>query len=80
MMLRMVVLLLLFESSAFATGLIPLRAGPLSMIFDADNVMLRFVKIGDTEVLRAINAPVRNQYWYLTESLARKIQDACVRG
>lgn len=74
MMLRMVVLLLLFESSAFATGLIPLRAGPLSMIFDADNVMLRFVKIGDTEVLRAINAPVRNQYWGTVPPVASQIQ------
>ncbi|MBP60419.1 MAG: hypothetical protein CMJ62_02730 [Planctomycetaceae bacterium] len=42
---------------------IPLRAGPLSMTFDVDNVMLRFVRVGKAEVLRGINAPVRNQFW-----------------
>ena len=74
MMLRVVLLLLLFESSAFATGLIPLRAGPLSMTFDADNVMLRFVKIGETEVLRGLNAPIRNQYWGTVPPVASQIQ------
>ena len=62
MMLRMVVLLLLFESSAFATGLIPLRAGPLSMIFDADNVMLRFVKIANYLHLLAVSLNVAARY------------------
>ena len=43
--------------------LIPLHAGPLSMVFDVDNAMLRFIRVGKTEVLRGINAPVRNQFW-----------------
>jgi len=42
---------------------IPLRAGPMSMTFDVDNAMLRFIRVGKAEVLRGINAPVRNQFW-----------------
>ncbi len=43
---------------------IPLRAGPLTMLFDADNAFLRYVKAGPYEVLRGINGrPVRDQFW-----------------
>lgn len=42
---------------------IALRAGPLSMVFDPDHAMLRFLRVGQVEVLRGINAPVRNQFW-----------------
>lgn len=42
---------------------IPLRAGPLTMVFDADNVFLRYIRVGTHEVLRGINAPIRNQNW-----------------
>ncbi len=42
---------------------IPLRAGPVTMVFDADNVFLRYVRVGSHEVLRGINAPIRNQNW-----------------
>ena len=42
---------------------IPLQAGPVSMVFDADNVFLRYIRIGSHEVLRGINAPIRNQNW-----------------
>jgi len=51
--------LLLVAPSAFAEEPIPLRAGPVSMIFDVDNAMLRFVRAGHFEVLRGLNAPVR---------------------
>lgn len=56
-------LLLLVGTSAPADEPIPLRAGPLSMVFDADNAMLRYLRVGRIEVLRGINAPVRNQFW-----------------
>jgi len=56
-------LLLLVATRAPAEEPIPLRAGPLSMVFDVDNAMLRFVRVGEIEVLRGINAPVRNQFW-----------------
>jgi len=49
--------------SVSAADSIPLRAGPLTMTFDVDNAMLRFIRFGSAEVLRGINAPVRNQFW-----------------
>lgn len=42
---------------------IRLHAGPVSMRFDAENVFLRYIRVGDHEVLRGINAPVRNENW-----------------
>ena len=42
---------------------IPLRAGPVSMVFDAENVFLRYIRVGKHEVLRGINAPIRNENW-----------------
>ena len=42
---------------------IPLRAGPVSMVLDADNVFLRYIRVGKHEVLRGINAPIRNENW-----------------
>ena len=43
--------------------LLPLRAGPLSMVFDTESAFLRYVRVGPHEVLRGVNAPVRNQFW-----------------
>ena len=56
-------LLLLVGTSAPAEQPIPLRAGPLTMVFDADNAMLRYLRVGKIEVLRGINAPVRDRFW-----------------
>ena len=42
---------------------IPLRAGPVTMSFDAENVFLRYIRMGRHEILRGINAPVRNKNW-----------------
>ena len=50
-------LLLLVGARAPAEEPIPLRAGPLTMVFDADNAMLRYLRVGRIEVLRGINAP-----------------------
>ena len=59
-----VVLLLLWCSAiAVAADPIPLRAGAMSMVFEPDNALLRYLKVGSDEVLRGISAPVRNQYW-----------------
>ena len=49
--------------TAQAANLIPLRAGPLTMRFDADNVFLRYINLGPHEILRGINAPVRPHDW-----------------
>ncbi len=60
----LVLLLIQFTcTAALAAEPIPLRAGPLSMAFDVDNAMLRFIRFGKAEVLGGINAPVRNQFW-----------------
>lgn len=50
-------------STAHATKPIPLRAGPVSMVFDAENVHLRYIRVGNHEILRGINAPFRDQDW-----------------
>ena len=46
-----------------AAAPIPLRAGPVTMVFEPDNAFLRYVKVGPHEILRGITAPVRNQFW-----------------
>ncbi|MEO2046514.1 MAG: hypothetical protein ABGX16_08060 [Pirellulales bacterium] len=50
-------------ATAHATKPIPLRAGPVTMLLDAENAFLRYVRIGPHEILRGINAPIRNQNW-----------------
>jgi hypothetical protein len=40
-----------------------LRAGPLTMIFEPDNAFLRYVRLGDHEIVRSIYAVVRDQNW-----------------
>ena len=55
--------LLALTSTVHARELIPLRAGPVTMVFDTDNVFLRYIRVGSHEVLRGINAPIRNQNW-----------------
>jgi hypothetical protein len=56
-------LLVLSGSRLHAREPVPLRAGPLNMVFDVDNAFLRYVKIGEHEVLRGVNAPIRDQNW-----------------
>ncbi len=50
-------------SSTEAAEPIPLRAGPLTLLFDTDLAFVRYVKVGQHEVLRGINAPIRNDIW-----------------
>ena len=59
----LLLVLLGFSASAHAAAPIPLRAGPVTMIFEPDNAFLRYVKVGSHEILRGITAPVRNQFW-----------------
>ena len=42
---------------------IPLKAGPLAMIFEPDTAVLRHIRLGDFEVARAIYAAVRDENW-----------------
>ena len=62
--LALLLLLISFSMNHASAGeFIALRAGPLTMVFDVENAMLRFVRYGRNEVLHGINAPVRNQFW-----------------
>ena len=60
--------------SASAAQPIPLSAGPVSMMFDVDNAILRFVRVGDHEILRGINAPVRNRLWGTVDPQVGNVQ------
>ena len=62
-LLRSLLFLLCGSSAAPGAEPIPLSAGPLTMVFDADKAFLRYVRAGPYEVLRGINAPIRNQFW-----------------
>jgi hypothetical protein len=42
---------------------IPLRAGPLTMVFEPDTLWLRYVRLGRREVLRAVYVAVRDHNW-----------------
>src|SRR5262249_5279387 len=42
---------------------IELNAGPVSMIFEPDLGFLRYIKLGDNEILRGIYAAVRDHNW-----------------
>ena len=42
------------------------------MVFDVDNVFLRYLRVGDHEILRGINAPIRNENW---ETVSPKISN-----
>ena len=57
---------------SLANEFIPLRAGPITMVFDTENVFLRYLSVGDHEILRGINAPIRNQHW---ETVSPKISN-----
>ena len=43
--------------------LIPLQAGPLSLVLQADEGTLRYIHAGQSEVLRGVGALVRDHAW-----------------
>jgi hypothetical protein len=63
LLLKIIAPLLAITSTAHAAEPIPLRAGPVTMVLDADNAFLRYIRLGPYEVLRGINAPIRDQNW-----------------
>ena len=40
-----------------------LRAGPLSMMFEPELAFLRYIRLGNREILRGIYAAVRDGVW-----------------
>jgi len=53
-------------------ALVPLRAGPLSMLYDPTSGFLRRIKLGKREVLRGIYAAVRDRNWGTTPGTIRE--------
>ena len=54
---------LLYGQETLPPAPIHLRAGPLTMIFEPDNAFLRYVRLGDHEIVRSIYAVVRDHNW-----------------
>ena len=47
-------------SDAPPAAAIPLKAGPLEMVFEPDGAFLRYVRLGRREILRGVYAAVRD--------------------
>ncbi len=54
---------LLYGGAAPPPTQIELHAGPLSLVFEPETAMVRYVSAGDSEVLRGIYAAVRDRNW-----------------
>src|SRR5881394_3693179 len=54
---------LLYGHETLPPAPLALRAGPLTMIFEPGNAFLRYVRLGDHELVRNIYAVVRDQNW-----------------
>jgi hypothetical protein len=67
-------ILLLNAATTHAADPIPLRAGPLTMVFEPDNAFLRYLNIGPHEVLLGINAPIRNDLWGTVKPVVTNIK------
>ena len=55
--------ILLYGHPELPPAPLTLRAGPLTMIFEPDNAFLRYVRLGDHEIVRSLYAVVRDQKW-----------------
>src|SRR5687768_11045600 len=55
--------ILLYGHEELPPNPLALKAGPLTMIFEPDNAFLRYIRLGDHEVVRNIYAVVRDQNW-----------------
>lgn len=54
---------LLYGGAAPPPRQIELHAGPLSLVFEPESALVRYVHAGDSEVLRGIYAAVRDRNW-----------------
>lgn len=54
---------LLTGTTAEPSAAIPLRAGPVTALFEPGIAFLRYIKLGDREILRGLYAAVRDQVW-----------------
>jgi D-apionolactonase len=58
---------------AAPTPLVPLRAGPIRMLYDPASGFVRHLHIGDCEILRGIYAAVRDQNWGTVPGAVREL-------
>ena len=50
------------KKQSIAEG-IPLTAGPVSMLFEPQNAFLRYIRLGEIEILRGVYVAVREDSW-----------------
>jgi hypothetical protein len=55
--------ILLYGQEELPPKALPLNAGPLTMVFEPDNAFLRYIRLGDHEIVRNIYVVVRDQSW-----------------
>ena len=79
LVLLTVTLLFVVPTAAEAKEPIPLRAGPVSMLFDADNVFLRYIRVGRHEILRGVNEPIRNENWATIAPISGAVRKTEIR-
>jgi D-apionolactonase len=64
-------------------ALIPLRAGPLTMLYDTTSGFVRQIKLGEREILRGIYAAVRDRNWgtvpVTIREIARQVENQSFR-
>jgi D-apionolactonase len=53
-----------------------LRAGPLSMLFEKNTASLRYIRMGDREVLRGVYVALRDQFW---NTIASQVQNVVLQ-
>ena len=56
-------LLLSFGGLLAAAEPMVLHAGTVSLVFEPDYGMIRYIRVGEQTILQGINAPVRDQFW-----------------
>ena len=54
---------LLYGQETLPPAPLPLRAGPLTLMFEPDNAFLRYIRLGDHEIVRNVYAVVRDHQW-----------------
>lgn len=58
--------LLLYGHEVLPPKPVSLRAGPLTLVFEPDNAFVRYIRLGDRELVRSIYAVVRDGNWNTT--------------
>ena len=68
---------ILYGREAELSSAIALRAGPVTAFFEPEIAFLRYVRYGDTEILRGLYCAVRNEVW---GTVAPKVSNVVVQS